>query len=204
MAAAEQSFAVAIVISNNGGTMLSDTGEDVAATYNPPLRIENVVIETRCGPESTVLELLSLPEVSQPPNLPGLPSAMGVVKSSNPTCPVISHELVTGSQFTIQQDGSNFAVILNADSNKVDFNNGLFDDLVFAYTVETVSKGGASLGSSATMTLTKVCVAELVDSFSPSWQVEFPESGFDPQTFPTARSEYVTLPVSDSTDYQCS
>lgn len=63
-ASKEQSYKVKVTVTNSGGTVTSDTDENVSAEYNPSLIIEEFEIVTQCGPASTVLEIDPLAALS--------------------------------------------------------------------------------------------------------------------------------------------
>lgn len=96
-------------------------------------------------------------------------SISGAVTSDNPTCPVTSHTLSTGSsEFTLSDDGETFTLAMTEDANKVED--------TYNYVVTTVASGGASATTSGSMTIAMQCVATL-ESFSGMQTIAIPESG---------------------------
>lgn len=153
------------------------------------LSVPSVVINTVCGPYSTVLTAPTLEAAEKIPNSPPI-DYTGAFESSNENCPVVSHGLPVGSaDFTLTDNGDEFEIIMEDASNSVE------DTYTFVITAH--ADGGAEGSIEMETTISRVCFQGLVSSFSKSFEFDIPESGEETVNFPSASTAYVSQPDFD-------
>lgn len=93
--------------------MTTDTVNDY------PLTLSGVVVSTVCGPESTTLTAPELDALFKVPNIEPLLSISGTFTTSNPTCPVISHDLLIGvDAYELTDEGASFTLTMEDDDDE--------------------------------------------------------------------------------------
>jgi hypothetical protein len=119
----------------------------------------------------------------------------GTVTTSNPTCPVTGNEVTTGQfLYDITDSQSTFTLSMFSSANAI--------ETIHEYTVKATAEGGATETVSGTTDVRSVCLASLVNTntmhyptFERHYTYELPVTGTDPKTFPTASTDYVTVPT---------
>lgn len=169
-----QSYTVDItVVTTDGYNSVTDT-------------ITSVEITTQCGQASTSLTSPIMNALTKSPKTMPVLSISGTVTSDNPTCPVTSHTLTQGSSnFYLTETGEVFTVAMTEDANR--------DEAAYPYEVTTTALGSAQTTTSSTMTIEKVCVADL-EEFSGDRTVAIPETGHQTETLDFVATDYVSAP----------
>lgn len=127
-------------------------------TNDVELEIPGMKVSTVCGLSSTTITAPSLIPQYQVPGLTQVVSIEGEFISSNPTCPIVSHSLLQGSDdFDLTDNGADFVVEMQTDDNEV------IDGYI--YEVEATADGGLTASIQGTADINVVCVADLVTSF---------------------------------------
>ena len=65
----------------------------------------------------------------------------------------------------------------------------------FSYIVMATAEGGFTRNVSGSMTVAKVCLAELRNDFKPEYIFDLPQSGFVNELFPVSSMDYISKPL---------
>jgi hypothetical protein len=135
------------------------------------------------------------------------------ITSSDSFVDLSGTESVIGRSFVISDDSgalacgtifsglsSIFEVHMTEEANQ--------KELLYTYTIEATAEGGAVGTTTGTMDIAKVCLADLISDFETSYVYKLPEFITQIETFPSASSDYITVPPSSSVylpdGYSCS
>jgi hypothetical protein len=171
-------------------------------TNSHTLTVTGVTIGIVCGPGSTILTAPTLETVLQVPNLPVRPSLSGAFTSSNGLCPVVAHSFIYQTTDSIEQTegevgdfdltdyGATFEVTLSESANAV--------EQVHTFQLQASTDGGVEAIFEGSFEIAKVCLATVDSAFLTSYSYEIPEYGTQYEMFPTASSDYISLPPTSS------
>jgi len=146
-------FNVVLVVTDRGGTTISETGEDVTAEYNGVTEIE-MRIQSSCCADSTVVSAPECKPLFKVPNTTPLLETTGHFYSSNPTCPIRQLYLDQGdASFDLVPDGNRFTLTMEADDNTVERD--------YQYQVRAVAEGNAMETLACSKDIRRVCIGTL-------------------------------------------
>lgn len=151
-----------------------------------------------CGSASTTLEdPTDITALYRVPNYPLPLTVDSSFTSTNPTCPVTSHTLTSGSGSIILTDNAasdtpSFKLEMEESASKVSD--------TYSYTVTATAEGEATGTYTNTMTIGEVCSGTVEDNFAKSYAFDIPSTSSNTENFPSASTNYISLDTV-STDY---